>query len=630
MLLSQNIVDPQGLTPKKPIIDPPATQSPRLVDNLRCQVNESQQEREAKSVASRSLFNPDGTVASTQSQMAARVDYVCEQQIYYHKKIEAERRRLADVEKRILRAKTAIIQRRKQIAQASKDRVIVKAAARNLGKLENKLNLLLVKNNLTEKANVEAKKQIDNLRMEKIRQLQVTNRLDREHRTKKAKIASMVSEAQQLQDKKDRTQREIEVLKQKILDELDANNAAYQALKAQLSVNQMGITNEESPDSHVNKKNESKKREMMLKGLEGSMTQEEEEHIVSNINKAYWAIAKKKMDIQKQADKIHELVDDFKYLSEQVIKIITFAALAPAASRLRSLPMSIALTPLSLSPLLLSPPLPFPPLQTGVTSVETLIPILLSSEEENFRLFDVTNELNKELETLEVEKGEIRSRINHFTKVEVKQNEGKTKIKRELEDQIERAKAQASKADQKYNVDMEVIKKVAPSVTSIFNKVGCDDEGLQASLLTAGVTDRSIMAYMAVIEERIGEIVQLHNTTQKHGIISHFEGLVEDPTRPKTPQFDTKGKRVAALSQPVLPSYDDFDDGDDEEGEEDVEPMQISKLHDMVATQARASRLGGGTRSKLSIGYKGKNSNVSLRGKGSRRSLKALKHLNAT
>ena len=71
------------------------------------------------------------------------------------------------------------------------------------------------------------------------------------------------------------------------------------------------------------------------------------------------------MDIQKQADKIHELVDDFKYLSEQ----------------------------------------------TGVTSVETLIPLLLSSEEENFRLFDVTNEYNKELETLEVEKGEVRERV---------------------------------------------------------------------------------------------------------------------------------------------------------------------------------------------------------------------------
>ena len=73
--------------------------------------------------------------------------------------------------------------------------------------------------------------------------------------------------------------------------------------------------------------------------------------MVSNINKAYWAIAKKKMDIQKQADKIAELVDDFKYLSEQ----------------------------------------------TGVTSVETLIPLLLSSEEENFRLFDATNEYNKEV-----------------------------------------------------------------------------------------------------------------------------------------------------------------------------------------------------------------------------------------
>ena len=86
------------------------------------------------------------------------------------------------------------------------------------------------------------------------------------------------------------------------------------------------------------------------------------QQIVSSINKAYSAIAKKKMDIQKQADKILELVDDFKFLSAQ----------------------------------------------TGVKDVETLIPILLQSEEENFRLFDATNEYNKELESLEVERGAIR------------------------------------------------------------------------------------------------------------------------------------------------------------------------------------------------------------------------------
>ncbi|GMI04533.1 hypothetical protein TrRE_jg2722 [Triparma retinervis] len=571
-----------GYSPKKPTSDAPPTKSPRggnpsLLEDLRTNMEQSK----ADDLAGKSLFNPEGTTTTQSNQLAARVDYVCEQQIHYTKKIEAERRRLADVEKRIARAKTAIVQRRKQIAQASKDRKMSVSAVRNLGKLENKLQQLLIKNNLMEKDNVRKKKQVDDLRKEKIQQVQVTQKFERTLSGKKAKVALLVTETQQLQDKKDKVLREIEVMKQKILDELDANNDEYNALKAELSMNQMGAEEKLTPDQLALEK---KKREALKKQMqknEGTLSAEEEEHIVSNINKAYWAIAKKKMDIQKQADKIHELVDDFKYLSEQ----------------------------------------------TGVTSVETLIPILLSSEEENFRLFDVTNEYNKELETLEVEKGELRSKINHYMKIEAKQEEGKSKIKREKQDQIETAKAHSSKADSKYNTDVEVIKKVAPSVTSIFNKVGCEDEAVSAVLLTAGVTDRSIMQYMAVIERRINEIVQLHNTTQKHGIISHFEGMIEDPTRPKTPLLDQTGKRVAALSQPILPSHGDFDDGDDDDGDDDVEPMQVSKLHDMVATQARASRLGGGGRSKLSIGFKGKASNASLRSKGSRRSLKSLKHL---
>jgi len=264
-----------------------------------------------------------------------------------------------------------------------------------------------------------------------------------------------------------------------------------------------------------------------------------------------------------------------------------------------------------------------------VQNVEKLIPLLLTSEEENFRLFDVTNEFNKELEMLEVAKGEIRAEINKYLKVEAKQNESKTKIKRELEDQIERAKGQSNKSDCMYNVDLKTIYGIAPTIITIFNKVGCSDEGLTSQLLTTGVTDRNVMKFMAVIEQRIGEIVQLYNTTQKHGIISHFEGLLEDPCRPQSPTFDSKGKRLAALSVPTLPSHTDFDDmdGDDDDDNCDeggnITVMKVSKLHDMVARDTRANRLGGGGKSKLSIGFKGKQSSASLRGKtkGSQRPL---------
>jgi hypothetical protein len=364
-------------------------------------------EHASKSLASKSLFNADQTALtaqSTQAMMASRVDYVCEQQIYYTRKIEAEKRRLSDTDRRILRARTAILQRRKQISAAAAEKRRASAAVRNLGKLENRLSLLVVKNNLAGRANAEAKRGVDDLRREKIQQLRATARLDREAAGKRARIAALMAETQGMQDRKDRTQREIEAMKGKVLDELEANNAEYDALKRELSINKMGGEGEGGEHHHQTVRKaaaSSGQGGSPAKDPEGGMSQEEEEQVVSNINKAYWAIAKKKMDIQKQADKIHELADDFKYLSSK----------------------------------------------TGVTSVETLIPLLLSSEEENFRLFDVTNEYNKELETLEVMKGEIRSEINKYLKVEARQTESKTKIKRELESQIESAKGQASKCD---------------------------------------------------------------------------------------------------------------------------------------------------------------------------------------
>ena len=108
------------------------------------------------------------------------------------------------------------MQRRKQIAVANKERVLNSAAVRNISKLENKLQLLMVKNNLTEKANMQSKKKVDNLRMEKAQQLRATEKLERELRNRKAKITVLVTDTQAMQDKKDRTQREIEVLKQKV------------------------------------------------------------------------------------------------------------------------------------------------------------------------------------------------------------------------------------------------------------------------------------------------------------------------------------------------------------------------------------------------------------------------------
>ena len=551
-----------------------------LISDIKKQVEEIKMKDDE--LAQTEALRPDfGDTQNSQVILAKRIDYVCEQQIYYTKKIENERRRLQETKRRILRAKTAILQRRKQISAAKDTSMSSTVATRALSKAENKLNLLLVKNNLTEKSNIEGKKNIENLRLEKLQQSRATEKLERSSRKKKETIAQLIRDTQDLQDKKDRVQRDMEVTKQKILEELEANTAQYDALKSELSLHQMGsgTTNPNVTNGGKFKSPRAKKAlaEQKLDAAEtaneGNLSQEEEQHIVSSINKAYWAIAKKKMDIQKQADKIQELVDDFKFLSSK----------------------------------------------TGVKDVETLIPILLSSEEENFRLFDVTNEYNKELEVMEVERGAIRAEIAKYTKIEEKQNEGKMSIKRELEDQIERAKVTSAKCDTRYSTDMETIKKIQHSVTNIFNKVGCDDEALSASLMTQGVTDRNIMQFMAVIEQKIGEIVQLYNTTQKHGIISHFEGLVEDPTRPATPQFHN-GKRMASLQQPTLPSIWNFDDdggGDDEDGEDTtLEPMQISKMQEMVARDTRAARLGG--RSKLSIGgHRGKTSNASLRNKGS-------------
>lgn len=111
-------------TPKPPT-KKQATDTPRshatttnagLLSDIKRQVDEIRQSDEleaTKTMQSQNTVFKDS--ATSQVLLAKRIDYVCEQQIYYTKKIENERRRLQDTNRRILRAKTAILQRRKQI-----------------------------------------------------------------------------------------------------------------------------------------------------------------------------------------------------------------------------------------------------------------------------------------------------------------------------------------------------------------------------------------------------------------------------------------------------------------------------------------------------------------------------------
>ena len=116
--------------------------------------------------------------------------------------------------------------------------------------------------------------------MEKMQQIKSTEKLNHQMRAKKAKITSLISETQTNQDKKDRVQREIELMKQKILDELEANTAEYEALKSELSLHQMGAGQTLKGGAAKTKKALELQVEHEMKGdegNEGTLSQEEEQ-----------------------------------------------------------------------------------------------------------------------------------------------------------------------------------------------------------------------------------------------------------------------------------------------------------------------------------------------------------------
>ena len=79
---------PPKYSPKKPNSEAPPSKTPRGANaSLLDDIKSNMEQNKAEDLAGKSLFNPEGTMVTQSNQLAARVDYVCEQQIHYTKKV---------------------------------------------------------------------------------------------------------------------------------------------------------------------------------------------------------------------------------------------------------------------------------------------------------------------------------------------------------------------------------------------------------------------------------------------------------------------------------------------------------------------------------------------------------------
>jgi DNA repair exonuclease SbcCD ATPase subunit len=234
--------------------------------------------------------------------------------------------------------------------------------------------------------------------------------------------------------------------------------------------------------------------------------------------------------------------------------------------------------------------------EVGVDSLDQLIQILQTSEDEIFHIYNEIQSKNDENEKLDATikhlEQELQERIRQLEMLE----ENTQKLKSELEQNIEHIKASMAKYDRDYSKNLEVLNSASPNLMLLLKHISDEEEALDQQLLSTGPTDRNIDEMLGLIEQRVDDLIQIKVAAQKNQL--------------KKDDFTKQVQIIkpAALSVPTLPSFHDIDkdekgDDDDEDGDdkrkervtERVVPVHIQALKDsMIKKYAPKEKTHGG------------------------------------
>jgi len=423
----------------------------------------------------------------------------------YTKKIEIERRRNEDMDKKIKRARAKLLAAQKEIGGVNAAQEGMVSKAKKLRTYENRLEKTLRDYNTTFNYNKTLKQTIQNLRREQQQQFQIRDKLEKELALKKNQMVQTIVAQQAATDARDKAQRQVEALRQAIAEEIEEFEAEYQDKFEELQDEKdaqkaLGIQKPKKEAASETTKSDDYKL--------GNMSTQEEKKMRGQNNKAYWSIAKKEVDLKRQTERVQTYEEAFAKIQQE----------------------------------------------TGISSIDEMVTAFITAEEENFSLFNMINELNREMETLEVENGDIKAQID---KLKASQGGGKSRVgmKKYLERQIEVSNQKAVLYKEKLDNALKVIDSMKTGIISIFQKVGCNDEALGQQLASTGVTDMNLTQFLGIIEQRINEIVQMNNTfSDKDGTgqrkadtpMNNTKSMAEDEDSASYPSFtkpDFAGKK---------------------------------------------------------------------------------------
>eukprot|EP00981_Chlorochromonas_danica_P007524 scaffold1767_cov178-Ochromonas_danica.AAC.29 len=214
--------------------------------------------------------------------------------------------------------------------------------------------------------------------------------------------------------------------------------------------------------------------------------------------------------------------------------------------------------------------------ETAFKTVYDLLKALQQSEESIFTLYHETQGRHEEVEKMELENKHLEQQVQEQMKRLQVLEGNQEQVKVELEQNILQLKAQMARYDADYAKNMEIIAAIREPILSVLKNVAVDEEALDQQLLSTGITDRNILDFLAIIEQRIDELIQMVKAANHQPI--RREDFMRSLLPPTNKQEMAMMPSLIPFQAPIPPSMDlgNAEDDDDQLYNEDSSNNNIN------------------------------------------------------
>eukprot|EP01013_Petalomonas_cantuscygni_P002428 TRINITY_DN1248_c0_g1_i2.p1 TRINITY_DN1248_c0_g1~~TRINITY_DN1248_c0_g1_i2.p1 ORF type:complete len:580 (-),score=159.29 TRINITY_DN1248_c0_g1_i2:445-2184(-) len=226
-------------------------------------------------------------------------------------------------------------------------------------------------------------------------------------------------------------------------------------------------------------------------------------------------------------------------------------------------------------------------LKTGVSDVGLLVGRYLHAEDDNFSLFNYVNELNTEAEKLEEQRAAAREALEAARAHEGADFADAVARRRQLK-QLEQQLLQEEAAGQRYRAKTDqlarVLEDIMMTIQQIFVNIGCDEEAIVEQHGTAGVSETSVLLYLAAIEFQADRLIHIWRQHRASDGAVVPAGPLRGPMLPP-------GSAAAALHVDAPSTGEDLHDGDSDGEEAKVltRAELVARTQQKLAKHAAAS-----------------------------------------